>query len=102
MDTTDVQRRTKTDGRASSIEPLALSIRAAVAVSGLSRSAIYREAGVGNIKLLKLGRTTLVEMKSVRAFLAGLPAARIRAPRHAHRLPPESAEIMIAVSEKTT
>jgi hypothetical protein len=67
--------------RAITLEPLALPILAAVAVSGLSRSAIYREAGAGRIRLMKLGRSTLVDMASVRAFLACLPAAQIRAPR---------------------
>lgn len=67
--------------RVPKIEPLALPILAAVAISGLSRSAIYREAGNGRIKLLKLGRTTLVDMDSIRALLACLPAANIRAPK---------------------
>jgi hypothetical protein len=62
-------------------EPLALPIPQAMAVTGLSRSAVYREAGRGNIKLLKLGRTTLVCMASARAFLASLPCASIRPPR---------------------
>jgi len=53
----------------------------AVAISGLSRSAIYRAAGEGRIKLVKAGRTTLVDMASVRAFLASLPRAPIRPPR---------------------
>jgi hypothetical protein len=65
----------------SPVVPLALPVPAAMAASGLSRSAIYREAGRGNIRLLKLGRTTLVDMASVRAFLATLPVAPIRAPR---------------------
>lgn len=60
------------------ILPLALSIDRAVLVSGLSRSAIYRHAGAGNILLKKNGRTTLVDMESVRLFLAGLPRASIR------------------------
>jgi hypothetical protein len=62
-------------------EPLALPIPQAVAVTGLSRSALYRLAGEGRIVLLKHGRTTLVEMASARAVLAGLPRASIRAPR---------------------
>ncbi len=65
----------------SPVEPLALPVAAAMVASGLSRSSIYREAGRGNIRLLKLGRTTLVDMASVRAFLANLPVAPIRAPR---------------------
>jgi hypothetical protein len=52
-------------------------------LSGLSRSAIYREAGAGKIRLVKLGRSTLVDMASVRAFLDSLPPACIAAPRTA-------------------
>jgi len=69
--------------RPAAIEPLALPIPAAVAISGLSRSAIYREAGAGRIKLMKLGRTTLVDMESMRSFLSELPTAQIRGPRAA-------------------
>jgi len=58
-------------------------IRDAAELSGLSRSAIYREAGAGRIHLVKLGRSTLVNMTSVRAFLDALPPARIAAPRAA-------------------
>jgi hypothetical protein len=82
MDVTYNSRAAQKD-RTPIIEPLALPIAVAVAVSGLSRSAIYREAGAGQIKLLKLGRSTLVEMASVRALLSSLPAARIRAPKRA-------------------
>lgn len=53
----------------------------AAELSGLSRSAIYREAGNGRIRLVKLGRSTLVCMASVRAFLDALPPARISPPR---------------------
>lgn len=52
-------------------------------LSGMSRSAVYREAGAGRIRLVKLGKSTLVDMASVRAFLDTLPAARIAAPRAA-------------------
>jgi hypothetical protein len=60
-------------------EPIALPIPAARAITGLSRSGIYREAGKGNIVLLKNGRSTLVCMTSVRRFLASLPRARVKA-----------------------
>lgn len=63
--------------------PMTLPLLAAAATSGLSRSTIYRAAGEGKIKLLKLGRSTLVDMESVRAFLASLPTATIRAPKQA-------------------
>jgi predicted DNA-binding transcriptional regulator AlpA len=50
----------------------------APAVLGLSRSAIYRAAQAGQITLKKLGRTTLVDMASARAFIDSLPKAEIR------------------------
>lgn len=63
------------------VQPEVARIPTACLVSGMSRSAIYREAGRGNIVLLKIGRATLVDMASVRAYLAGLPRAEIRRPR---------------------
>jgi hypothetical protein len=65
------------------IEPLSLPIPQVTALTGLSRSAIYRAAGEGKIDLLKVGRTALVDMATVRTFLAGLPRASIRPPRPA-------------------
>ena len=64
-------------------QPLAQRIAEASSASGLSRSGIYRAAAEGRIVLLKHGRTTLVEMASLRAFLAGLPRAAIHARRGA-------------------
>ena len=56
---------------------LAAPIRRACMLSGLSRSAIYRAASAGLIRVLKNGRSSLVDMASVRAYLAELPVARI-------------------------
>jgi hypothetical protein len=56
-------------------------IPAAVALYGISRSAIYREAGEGTIILRKHGKSTLVDLASLRAFLNSLPPATIRATR---------------------
>jgi excisionase family DNA binding protein len=47
---------------------------------GISRSTIYRLAAVGDIRMVKVGRTTLVDFTSVRAFLAQAPAAVLRSP----------------------
>lgn len=60
------------------ITPLTMPLPQAPAATGLSRSAIYRAAAEGKIKLLKNGRSTLVDMASVRAFLASLPDAKVR------------------------
>lgn len=48
---------------------------------GLSRSTLYRLAGEGRVRFVKCGRTTLVDVGSVRAFVAALPVATIRPPR---------------------
>jgi excisionase family DNA binding protein len=61
--------------------PLAIPLPHAPSLTGLSRSTIYREAARGNIRLIKAGRSTLVDMASVRAFLASLPIASIRPPQ---------------------
>lgn len=60
---------------------LSLPLRRVPGLCGLSVPTLYREAGKGNIVLLKYGRTTLVDMASLRAFLAGLPRASIRPAR---------------------
>lgn len=56
-----------------SITPLAVPLREAPAILGVSRSGIYRAASAGHIKLLKLGRRTLVDMASAQRFLERLP-----------------------------
>ncbi len=60
------------------IAPLMVPLPQAPAVTGLSRSALYRAAGRGEIRLVKLGRSTLVDLASVRAFLTSLPDAKVR------------------------
>jgi hypothetical protein len=76
------QVRAASGGEAShdpgTLQPLTAPLARASLVPGLSRSAIYRAAAEGKIVLLKAGRTTLVDMESVRAFLAGLPRAELR------------------------
>ncbi|MBM3592314.1 MAG: helix-turn-helix domain-containing protein [Alphaproteobacteria bacterium] len=57
---------------------MAAPIRQACAISGLSRSGMYRAAAAGRIRLLKHGRSSLVDMVSVREYLASLPQAEIR------------------------
>ena len=48
---------------------------------GISRSRLYREAALGRVRLVKLGSATLVDLASLRAFMAGLPAAKLRTPK---------------------
>jgi hypothetical protein len=58
--------------------PIAVRIPEAIRLSGLSRSEIYRRAGRGEIILLKCGRTTLVQFRSLRRLITSLPRASIR------------------------
>ncbi len=46
-------------------------------ISGLSRSTLYRAAMDGRLRLVKAGRSTLVDYASLRALLDGLPAAQL-------------------------
>jgi hypothetical protein len=50
---------------------------------GLSRSRLYLLAGDGLIRFVKVGNATLVDLGSVRVYLASCPAAEIRAPKAA-------------------
>jgi hypothetical protein len=61
----------------SGIDPEYGLISTACQVFGYSRSSLYRDAARGRIRLLKRGRTTLVDFASVRAYLATLPEASI-------------------------
>jgi len=62
-------------------DPIAVPIPEAVALSGMSHSAVYRELASGNLRAVKQGARTLVMMDSIRAYLASLPAATFRQPR---------------------
>jgi hypothetical protein len=43
----------------------------------LTREAIYQAAAAGKIKVTRLGRRSLVDLASARAFLAALPPAQL-------------------------
>ena len=58
--------------------PMAAPIARATAITGLSKTAIYKAAAVGRIRLLKLGRSTLVDLASAQRFIQSLPEAAIR------------------------
>lgn len=75
--------RPVTEHPSASCPPIALNgpeyARVAEAMTrfGLSRTGIYRLAGRGHIRLVKLGGRTLVDLSSVRAYLASQPPAQI-------------------------
>jgi hypothetical protein len=68
-------------GEVAHLAPEMARIPVACGLFGVSRSWLYREAGAGRVRLLKLGTRTLVDIASLRAALASLPAAAIRPPR---------------------
>ena len=43
----------------------------------ISKSELYRLLAAEKIRAVKAGRTTLIDMQSVRDYLASLPAAKI-------------------------
>jgi hypothetical protein len=50
----------------------------APAVFGLSRSALYRLAAAGQVRMVKVASRTLVDATSVREYLASLPTVCVR------------------------
>jgi len=62
---------------------LAYPLREALAVSGMTRSAVYIALGKGELVARKSGRRLLIDAQSLRQHIANLPVATIRAPRAA-------------------
>jgi hypothetical protein len=50
---------------------------------GLSRSRLYLLAGEGLVRFVKVGNATLVDLQTVRGYLASRPHASIRPPKAA-------------------
>lgn len=50
-------------------------------ISGMSRTATYNALGRGDLKAVKLGVRTLLDVEAGLSWLQSLPPARIRAPR---------------------
>ena len=51
-------------------EPLAVPIPEAARLGGVGRSTLYAEIKVGNLKIRKVGRRTIVAMDDLRAWLS--------------------------------
>jgi hypothetical protein len=49
-------------------------VAVALAISGLSKTHLYGAGRTGKIRLVKCGRSTLVDMVSLRSYVAALPA----------------------------
>lgn len=61
-------------------QPITYTLAAAIALTGISRSQIYRELSAGKIKALKNGKSLLIEAESLRNHVANLPSAVFRDP----------------------
>jgi excisionase family DNA binding protein len=66
------------DSERTQMPPLLLSIQATMQATGLPRSTVYRLLAEGALGARKAGRRTLVDAETVRAYVAGLPAATFR------------------------
>ena len=53
------------------------------ALSGMSRTASYNALGRGDLKAIKVGTRTLIDVDAGLDWLRSLPPAQIRAPRAA-------------------
>jgi hypothetical protein len=53
------------------------------ALSGMSRTATYNALGRGDLRAIKVGTRTLLDVDAGLAWLRSLPAAQIRAPKAA-------------------
>ncbi len=51
-----------------------------VEISGMNRTATYTALGEGNLRAIKVGRRTLIDVEQGFAWLASLPPANIRRP----------------------
>ena len=52
-------------------EPLTVRIATAVQLTGISRSRIYELIESGDLQIVKVGRSTLIPFKSLRALVGG-------------------------------
>jgi excisionase family DNA binding protein len=59
------------------MEKLALSIPEAVAVSGFSRSSLYKEMAAGRLRAVKRGTRVAILSDDLKSWLKSLPEATI-------------------------
>lgn len=52
-----------------------------LAISGMGRRATYDKLGTGELRAVKQGSRTLIDVEAGLAWLRSLPPAKIRAPR---------------------
>jgi excisionase family DNA binding protein len=57
------------------VEPIAVRIREACRISGLSRTYLYMAHKAGRLPFIKVGAGTLIPMDALKALVASLPVA---------------------------
>lgn len=62
------------------MEPITVSVRGAVALMGINRTAVYRLLSEGKLVAVKSGRITLIPVAGIREYLSSLEPAEFRAP----------------------
>ena len=60
-------------------DPLAVSVNEAARMAGIGRTSLYSAIQNGQLKTRHFGRRTLIEVDSIRAFLASLPLNKLAA-----------------------
>ena len=77
--TTDSKPRRKAVGDAQRAAHAALaSVPDACAFASCGRSTLYTRAAAGELRMVKLGTKSLIDMDSLRAMIARLPEASLR------------------------
>jgi excisionase family DNA binding protein len=73
MVNTETQRVAGNDNGAA--QPLAMSVRDAARLAGISRATLYREIATRRLRTVKVGKRRLVRTEALRAWLDSLPAS---------------------------
>jgi hypothetical protein len=68
-----------------SITPRYAPITDWCAISGMGRSSVYEALGRGDLRAIKLGARTLIDVEAGLAWLASMPAAEITTGRRNRR-----------------
>lgn len=78
---------TKDAAAVSSARPAFATIESWMALTGMGRRATYDALGLGQIRAIKRGVRTLIDVDHGLAWLRSLPPAKIRAPRSRDAVP---------------
>jgi excisionase family DNA binding protein len=73
-----VIERFKPGARSHSAEPVTVTVLGAVARTGISRATIYRLAHDGHIRMIKVGRRSLIVWSTMLDYLGKRPLAELR------------------------